>query len=387
MIDILAISHSAFTAVNREIYVRLKEWGYNIELLVPSTLTYSSGLKNAQEERHQDPKIHFLKMTKSNPRLQSYEGLDELLNEKKPKLVFLDNDPGSLLAVKLGDWCKKHGSHLVCQSCENLPFGFSASFKRMGVKGLLLSLVKNTLIWKSRAGVSHVFTINDSGTKIFKELGFKSVSKTPLGFDEKLFYSKPSSRDELFKDIEADQVIIAYFGRVVYEKGIHILLDALEQIKDRNWQFIMDEFDLYSNEYAGEIKKQIESKGLTDRVIHIHANHEEIADYMNAADIVVLPSVSTPKWKEQYGRVIPEAMACNTAVIVSDSGTLPELVQSAGLIVKEGDAKELKNAILRLLNSRDELNNYKLLASERALNHLGVEAQLKEYLKVFETLI
>jgi glycosyltransferase involved in cell wall biosynthesis len=74
---------------------------------------------------------------------------------------------------------------------------------------------------------------------------------------------------------------------------------------------------------------------------------------MRELDALVLPSRTTSVWKEQFGRVIVEAMACQTPVIGSDSGAIPEVIGDAGLIFPEGDAHALGNCLRRLIESPD----------------------------------
>ena len=61
-------------------------------------------------------------------------------------------------------------------------------------------------------------------------------------------------------------------------------------------------------------------------------------------DVSVLPSLTRPNWKEQFGRTLAEAMSCETPVIGSDSGEIPHVIGDAGLIFKEGDAQALAGA-------------------------------------------
>jgi glycosyltransferase involved in cell wall biosynthesis len=76
--------------------------------------------------------------------------------------------------------------------------------------------------------------------------------------------------------------------------------------------------------------------------------HEEIPHYLNALDGLVLPSLTTPVWKEQFGHVLIEAMACEVPVIGSNSGAIPEVLGEAGLIFPEGDLTALSQAIMTL---------------------------------------
>jgi glycosyltransferase involved in cell wall biosynthesis len=63
--------------------------------------------------------------------------------------------------------------------------------------------------------------------------------------------------------------------------------------------------------------------------------------YLNGLDVLVLPSRTRPNWKEQFGRVLIEAMACGVPVIGSDCGEIPGVIGDAGLIFREGSVAEL----------------------------------------------
>ncbi|MDP3047288.1 MAG: glycosyltransferase, partial [Chloroflexota bacterium] len=68
----------------------------------------------------------------------------------------------------------------------------------------------------------------------------------------------------------------------------------------------------------------------------------------NTWDCLVLPSLTRVNWKEQFGRVLVEAMACQVPVVGSDSGEIPNLVGDGGLIVPEGNVGALAGALRRL---------------------------------------
>jgi glycosyltransferase involved in cell wall biosynthesis len=70
--------------------------------------------------------------------------------------------------------------------------------------------------------------------------------------------------------------------------------------------------------------------------------------YLNGLDVLVLPSRTQSNWKEQFGRVLVEAMACGVPVIGSTCGEIPNVIGDAGLIFAEGDADALRACLLRL---------------------------------------
>jgi glycosyltransferase involved in cell wall biosynthesis len=76
--------------------------------------------------------------------------------------------------------------------------------------------------------------------------------------------------------------------------------------------------------------------------------YEEVPAFLRSLDALVLPSRTTPRWKEQFGRALAEAMACGVACLGSDSGAIPEVMGKGGLVFKEGDAKGLARQARRL---------------------------------------
>ena len=201
-------------------------------------------------------------------------------------------------------------------------------------------------------------------------IGFKNaVSVTPLGFDPTVFFADSVRRTAMRKALGLSQPVIAYFGRINKQKGVHILVAALGMLKNKPWQLLIDEHD--STENIDWLRRATNEAGISDRVIKFTATHEAIADYMRAADIAVVPSIV----KEQYGRVAPEAMACQCAVIVSDIGALPELVGDTGLKVPPGNAHALALAIEELLIDPDKRTTLAMRAGARARAELSVERQ------------
>jgi L-malate glycosyltransferase len=61
----------------------------------------------------------------------------------------------------------------------------------------------------------------------------------------------------------------------------------------------------------------------------------QVPDYLNCMDCLVLPSCTIKKWKEQFGRILIETMACKVPVIGFDSGEIPNAIGDCGLIFKE----------------------------------------------------
>jgi glycosyltransferase involved in cell wall biosynthesis len=79
-------------------------------------------------------------------------------------------------------------------------------------------------------------------------------------------------------------------------------------------------------------------------------SYEQMPGLLKSFDVLVLPSVTiVPLHREQFGRVLIEAMAAGVPVVGSSSGAIPEVIGDAGLVVPERDATALAQAIDRVL--------------------------------------
>jgi glycosyltransferase involved in cell wall biosynthesis len=371
-IDILAVGHAPVLQINRRIYRALARFGWQVEIAIPRRLPWSTDPNFVQPDHPDDPPIHRLEPRGDHLRFWSFEGLTDLLNRKQPRIVYLENGPDSLMAWVIGGWCRRNDAVLISNTYENDISSLGEILRERRMEAALRSVRSHLWGRIARRRVKHVVAICEDGRKAMQLIGFKdAVSITPLGFDPALFFPDPTRRAATRKALGVSQPLIAYFGRLTQEKGVHVLIAALAALKNQFWQLLIDDFEHDSTEYTGWICRAINEAGIRDRVIRFTASHTAIPDYMRSADIVVLPSVV----KEQYGRVAPEAMACRCAVIVSEIGALPELVGDTGLKVPPGDIRALSLAIADLLANPDKRAALASRAETRARVELSLERQ------------
>lgn len=170
----------------------------------------------------------------------------------------------------------------------------------------------------------------------------------PNGVDAELF--RPMGRDACRRELGVSGFVAGYVGRLVEEKGLADLIDALPNCPaDVNVVFVG----------GGPIKEALENRartlGVGGRVRVLPARPlAELPGVMNALDAFVLPSRTTGRWKEQFGRVLIEAQACKVPVVGSSSGAIPDVVGEAGLVVPERDPRSLSAALTRLRDQPDE---------------------------------
>lgn len=165
------------------------------------------------------------------------------------------------------------------------------------------------------------------------------------------------------RDVAARPLHIGYAGGLLPEKGIEDLLRACALLRGA-WRLTL----------AGEgsdqarLQRLAAELAIADRVVFAgRVASTDMPAFHRALDVLVLPSRTTPAWKEQFGRVLIEAMACETAVIGSSSGEIPQVIGDAGLIFPEGDYEALAVQLQRLLDAPDERAQFGVAGRRRVL--------------------
>lgn len=369
------VSHACSRAVNRQVYADLQELGWRVAIITAPELRLGNRFEASDPQEPNAPEVQFLPLIGESPRLYRFRGLKEAIVRFQPDWVIADNDPHSVLALQLAAWKKRLGYRLGFVSCENLSFTPRALFRRRGFRGLALGLFSTFVRARIRGATDMVWTINSAGLELFGNAGFRNVKLTPLGFPAGHFHVDHSVRAEMRERLGLQGPVVAYFGRLSPEKGVHLLLDALEGLAG-DWTLMIDEF-MPSGDYQRQLWERLKMPAWNDRVRWVQAAHGEVAAYMKAADIVVLPSMETSRWIEQYGRVAPEAMASGCVVLASHSGALPELLGDAGLTFPPGDVAALRSILAELIDTLPTLAPMRERAATRARDHLSSTAQAR----------
>ena len=167
----------------------------------------------------------------------------------------------------------------------------------------------------------------------------------PPGVDVTRFRPDQAVRRRLLDRLgwgPADRVV-GFLGRFVRHKGIPRLLDALRNTTTP-WRALfvgggpmLDALQQFAVQHPGRVH------------IETGVAHDEVPAWLNAMTVLCAPSQTTSAWREQFGRMLIEAMACGVPVIASDSGEMPFVVGDAGVIVGEHDLAGWTAAIDRLL--------------------------------------
>ena len=176
---------------------------------------------------------------------------------------------------------------------------------------------------------------------------------------------RPASEEQkayLRHELALSPPVLAFAGRLTEEKGLHVLMSAIERIDPAlPWSLLV----MGSGPMERALNLWANARGLAARLrIRLFA-HDDVARYLPVADLLLVPSQTRPHWKEQFGRVIIEAFACGVPVIASDSGEIPFVGGDAAMILPENDAARWAIAIESALRNPPSLRPFVQRGLER----------------------
>lgn len=166
---------------------------------------------------------------------------------------------------------------------------------------------------------------------------------------------------------EDDQPIAYYVGRIVYEKGLHILLDAWPKVLRSYAQARL--VIAGAGPYLGELQDQASWLGIQDSVIFSGFITDAERDQLyHVADVAVFPSLYEP-----FGMVALEAMAACCPVVVAATGGLIEVVRSheTGLLIQPGNPQSLAWGLLHTLQNPEWTTARVTTAFQEARDNYG----------------
>ena len=173
----------------------------------------------------------------------------------------------------------------------------------------------------------------------------------PLGVDTERFRPDPEAgaraRRALGWSAEGPPVV-GFLGRFVPAKGLPLLMEALDRT-EAPWRALL----VGGGPLEGELRAWAARHGDRVRVV-TGVGHDAVPPYLAAMDLLCAPSLTTPRWREQLGRMLIEAMACGVAVAGSTSGEIPHVLGDGGAVVREGNAGAWAGALTRLLEDAGE---------------------------------
>jgi glycosyltransferase involved in cell wall biosynthesis len=174
------------------------------------------------------------------------------------------------------------------------------------------------------------------------------------------------------------QLALLSVGRLVSDKGLDLLLDALVRLGRHN---LRPHLTIAGSGPAEEsLRRQVEELHISPQVTFAGMRRGiELAELFNAHEILIVPS----RWAEPFGIVAVEAIACGCVVVGSEAGGLPEAIGNCGVMFPNGDAEALARVLQRLL-TEPELRIGLRGAAAGHIERFKLASVAQHYLRIFE---
>jgi glycosyltransferase involved in cell wall biosynthesis len=302
-----------------------------------------------------------------NFHLHHYPQLGKIMRQVRPEIVHIDEEPFNFATFQAMRLAHRQKARALFFTWQNLYLEYPPPFRQM-------ELYNYRHAAAALAG-------NQAAVDVLKRKGYRGPVRVipQFGFDTDIFKrAEPRTPRGA-----GDPFTIGFFGRLKDNKGLDLLIEALGQLPDYCRVTFTGNGPMKS-----VIEEQATRSGVAERVIFNGSLPSATIPYaMQQLDVLVLPSVTRPNWIEQFGRVLPEAMSCETPVIGSRSGEIPNVIGDAGLLFEEGNVQELAACIRQLI---DDPELYAYLAKkgrQRVLENYTQERIARQTFEVYQEML
>jgi glycosyltransferase involved in cell wall biosynthesis len=188
------------------------------------------------------------------------------------------------------------------------------------------------------------FPVSSAVADVLRDKGFRNrLEILPLPVDVQRLRPAVEVRSR-----EGGTFTAAYVGRLAGEKGVDTLITAMSLLRGKDVRLLV----AGNGPALHDLRAQAESLDVQRRVSwEGYVPHDSIMSVYRRVDVLIVPSRTVRNWKEQFGRVVTESLACGVPVITSDSGELPQLMAQTGggWTFAEGNPTALAHAIRHVI--------------------------------------
>jgi L-malate glycosyltransferase len=389
---ILIASHSYIIELNREKLRELAqlEPGIEVTIVVPKKWRPGGVMNQTIEtQAFQEGNFRVVPMTnysQNNQGLLSFgPELITLLKTFRPNVIQVEQGVKSLAYAQMITLNKLLGlkAKMLFFTWWNLPYE---------TKFPLAQLERYNL-----NNSSGIVVGNTDGYNVLRDRGYNGPMRImpQLGVDEQRFQAQAQPEIAAQHGIQPEDFVIGFVGRFVPEKGLKTLFHAAAKLGNKrekpNWKMLL----LGRGPMQAELQELAGELGFADRLIQIESvPHADVYRYINLMSVLLLPSETTDEfktltasgWKEQFGHVLIEAMACRVPVIGSDSGEIPNVIDDAGLVFPEGDVAQLTDRLTQLISNPDFAQAIGQKGYQRAMVQYTNRALAKDLLAFYRSL-
>jgi glycosyltransferase involved in cell wall biosynthesis len=284
--------------------------------------------------------------------LHLYPGISSVIGREKWDFVHIDEEPFNLATYHALRRCRSHRTRAVFTTWQNLMKSYPPPFNLF-----------ERYVYKNAAGA---IAGNGEGLDLLRRRGFRRLAAhiPQLGVDPTMFRKQDASGLRRKLGVEGT-FVIGFVGRFSPEKGVDTLIKALPLLHGDCVLVLVG-----NGPERSRLEAMAQALGVSARIRWVPwVNSGDVSEYMNAFDVLALPSRTWWNIKEQFGRVLVEAMSCETCVVGSDSGEISNVVGDAGLIFHEGDEHQLAERLRQLMDCPSLCETLRHRGRQRVLEH------------------
>lgn len=262
---------------------------------------------------------------------------------------------GNVHVLHAHDWLVAHAA-IALKHAYRIPLVATIHATEYGrhqgnLPGPMQTLIHQIEWWLTFESVRTICCSNymrDEVLRIF-ELPQDKVSVIPNGIEYDLFKMDTESEQIRRQFIEPDSRMVFFVGRLVYEKGVQTVIEAMPKVLREvpGVRFLV----AGTGPHGRQLQAMIDELGLSEKIKLLgFVDADSLVKFYKCADLTVVPSLYEP-----FGMVVLEAMVADCPVIVADTGGLKEIVvhEETGLCFKPGNSESLAQAMIRVLKNED----------------------------------
>lgn len=271
----------------------------------------------------------------------------------RPDLIHVEQEVFALSTAQLALCARLAGKPLVVFGWENVDRRLSPA-RRLG-RWLVLS---TTCLFIGG---------NREAVELVRRWGYRGPATVlpQFGVDLAAFRPRGCRRGE-------EPFVVGFVGRLVWEKGVDVLLDAVHRLGQQGCACRL--LVCGSGPERERLERRAHELGIADLVEWQPAvAPEQVPEVMQRLDALILPSRSVPEWREQFGRVLIEAMASGVPAVGSTCGEIPNVIGRDDLVFPEGDTEALARILERLMRDLGYWEEARAYGLARVREHFTME--------------
>lgn len=371
---ILVVSHCSVIAEYQADLKALANMGHEIVLITPEV--YKEGgrptMASTLSSRITHYKLKTLLGKQGKQHFHLYINalkICRIIKRFGPDVIYLYEEPNSLVTIQfliLKRILNLKAKTIVWTAC-NTERNYKQMFKFFDVRRWLFDF---NIKLSSRLSDAAISISDDAAEVLFLKKWEKPIYISPTHFIDQNIFTLPINKTNPI-------IKIGIIGRLQYQKGFDLVIDALGGI---NKAFSLE---VYGEGEDGDKLKALTIKNNIAHLCHWHGNisYRDMPGVFKKLDILIVPSREIGHLKEQFGRVVIEAMSSGVNVITSDSGYLPKIAGNLGLVFEQNNVEMLQYKIENLLDEKNRI--LPEILREHVIKSFSANATAERLSKIF----